>query len=86
MIKICSAYKRDERVYSDLPAGPSDLEGFEPIYEELPGWEQDLRSVRYWEELPNQARAYILKIEELSGIPVRIASVGPEREQVVEIN
>ena len=86
MIKICSAYKRDEQVYSDLPGGPSDLEGFEPIYEELPGWEQDLRSVRYWEELPNQARAYILKIEELSGIPVRIASVGPEREQVVEIN
>lgn len=85
-IKICSAYQRDGLVYQNLPSGPADLEGFKPVYVELPGWKEDLRSIRFWEELPNQARAYILKIEELNGIPVRIASVGPEREQVVEIN
>lgn len=85
-IKICSTYQRDGQVYQNLPSGPTDLEGFSPVYVELPGWKEDLRSIRFWEELPNQVRAYILKIEELSGIPVRIASVGPEREQVVEIN
>ncbi len=62
-----------------------ELAGFEPAYEELPGWEKDLRSVSVWEDLPKQARAYILRIEELSGVPVRMVSVGPEREQVVEI-
>ena len=85
-IKICSAYQRNNQMYSVLPSGPTDLDGFEPVYVELPGWEEDIRSVRYWEKLPKQARAYILKIEELSGIPVRNVSVGPEREQVVEIN
>lgn len=85
-INICSAYQRNNQMYSDLPSGPTDLDGFKPVYVELPGWEEDIRSVRYWEKLPKQARAYILKIEELSGIPVRNVSVGPEREQVVEIN
>jgi adenylosuccinate synthase len=85
-INICSAYQRNNQMYSDLPSGPTDLDGFKPVYVELPGWEEDIRSVRYWEKLPKQARAYILKIEELSGIPIRNVSVGPEREQVVEIN
>ena len=85
-IKICSAYQRNNQMYSVLPSGPTDLDGFEPVYVELPGWEEDIRSVRYWEKLPKQARAYILKIEELSGVSVRNVSVGPEREQVVEIN
>lgn len=85
-IKICSAYKRDGQIYRNLPFGPTNLEGFKPVYEELPGWEDDLRPIRFWEELPNQVRSYILKIEELSGVPVRLASVGPERAQVVEIN
>jgi adenylosuccinate synthase len=89
-IKICTAY-RDRQAASPqaplagLPLGPGRLTDFEPIYEELPGWEEDLRSVRRWEDLPEQARTYILRIEELSGIPVRLVSVGPERDQIVEI-
>ena len=55
------------------------------MYEELPGWESDLQSVRRWEDLPDQARAYILRIEELSELPVSLVSVGPERDQIVEI-
>ena len=56
------------------------------MYEELPGWDRDVSKARRWEELPAQARAYILRIEEIAGIPVRMASVGPERDQVVEIS
>ncbi len=82
---ICTAYRADGREYEELPYGPADLSPFEPVYEELPGWEDDLRQVRTWEELPEQARAYILRLEELSGVPVRLVSVGPEREQIVEI-
>lgn len=85
-LRICVAYRKHGRSYQDLPLGPGNLEGFEPVYEELPGWRQEIRQVRQWEELPAEARAYVLKIEELGRAPVRLVSVGPEREQVVEIN
>ena len=85
-LKICTGYRKDGQAFNHLPLGPSELDGFEPIYEELPGWEKDLRNAIAWEDLPKQARAYILRIEELSGVPVRMVSVGPEREQVVEIS
>jgi adenylosuccinate synthase len=84
-IKLCVAYRQGASTVTELPLGPADLSPFEPLYEELPGWEQDLGGVRAWEDLPEAARAYILRIEELSGVPVRLVSVGPERQQVVEI-
>lgn len=84
-VKICTAYRRGDEVLSHLPYGPGELDGFEPVYEELPGWSADLRGARTWEELPSQARAYLLRIEELANVPVRMASVGPERKQIVEI-
>ena len=85
-IHICTAYRSAEQIYTELPHGPAELEFYSPVYEELPGWAQEIRSVRGWEDLPRRARAYILRIEELAGVPVRLVSVGPERDQVVEIN
>jgi adenylosuccinate synthase len=70
----------------DLPYGPGHLQGYQPIYEVLAGWEEDLGDIRRWEDLPQQAQEYILRVEKLSGVPVRLISVGPEREQIVEIN
>lgn len=84
-ILICTGYRNNEHEIINLPYGPSDLSGFEPIYEELPGWQEDIRTARHWENLPPNARAYILRIEDLIGVQVRLVSVGPEREQVVEI-
>jgi adenylosuccinate synthase len=84
-IRICSAYRQDGRQWEDLPLGPGNLESFEPVYDELEGWEADLSQARQWEDLPAAARAFILRLEELAGVPVRLVSVGPEREQVVEI-
>jgi adenylosuccinate synthase len=84
-VNICSGYTFGDQLISELPYGPSDLSGFEPVYEELAGWQEDLRGTRQWEDLPSTARAYILKIEQLSNVPVRYVSVGPERDQVVEI-
>jgi adenylosuccinate synthase len=85
VIQLCVAYQDQEKKYSDLPYGPACLAPFQAIYENLPGWDQDIREVRRWEDLPAQARSYILRIEELSGVPVRLVSVGPEREQVIEL-
>jgi adenylosuccinate synthase len=83
---LCTGYRKGAHEFSNLPHGPSELSGFEPIYEELPGWQEEIRDARKWEDLPAAARAYILRIEELIGIQVRLVSVGPEREQVVEIS
>jgi adenylosuccinate synthase len=87
-VLLCTAYRRknDLSLVNDLPLGPGNLSPFEPVYEELPGWEADLGEVRVWEELPSLARDYILRIEELSGVPVQMVSVGPERGQIVEIS
>jgi adenylosuccinate synthase len=84
-ILLCTGYRRNNQQLENLPYGPSELSGFEPIYEKLPGWKEDIRSAREWENLPANARAYILRIEELIGVQIRLVSVGPEREQVVEI-
>jgi adenylosuccinate synthase len=85
VLKICAAYESEEETITELPFGPGNLSPFKPVYEELPGWEENLTGVRRWEDLPRQARAYILRIEELCGVPVSLVSVGPERDQVVEI-
>jgi len=52
-----------------------------PIYAELPGWETDLRAIRRREELPPEARAYVARVEELTGVHVAFTGVGPEREE-----
>lgn len=84
-LKLCVGYRIGDHVYETLPLGPGGLGTFQPIYEELPGWQQDVRDARSWDELPDEACDYIVHIEDQIGIPVRMVSVGPEREQWVEI-
>ncbi len=83
-IKICTAYRIGKKTSPTLPLGPSNLEGIEAIYEEVPGWQADLTSIRAWEDLPQAARDYVSRIEELLNTPVKIISVGPERSQVIQ--
>jgi len=85
VVKVCTSYRADGKEYSELPMGPTDLSPFEPVYEDLPGWEADLTGVRSWSDLPRQAQNYLERIAEISGVPVCQVSVGPEREQVVDI-
>jgi len=83
---VCSAYRMDGKTIPDLPFGPGNLARFEPVYTQLPGWREDIQSARRWEDLPAAARSYILTIEEQCGVPVRLISVGPERDQIVVID
>jgi len=83
-IKLCTAYRRDGKTYTDLSFGPSDLSPYEPVYEQFTGWKEEVTAVRKWNELPSAAQAYLDRIASLAGVPVRLVSVGPEREQVVE--
>jgi len=84
-LKLCVAYRMQGKVYSDLPMGVADLSPFEPLYEELPGWEEDVCSARSWNQLPGAAQLYIRRISEVAGVPVRSVSVGPERDQALEV-
>ena len=84
-VRICTAYRRKGKQMTDLPLGPADLAPFEPVYEELPGWQGDLSGARAWADLPQPAREYIGRIETLCGVPVSSVSVGPERAQVVQV-
>ena len=83
-IKLCTAYRQEGKTYADLPFGPSDLSPYKPVYEQFTGWKEDVSVVRKWNELPSAAQAYLDRIAGLAGVPVRLVSVGPEREQVVE--
>jgi adenylosuccinate synthase len=84
-LKICVAYRAGGRVYTDLPMGVADLSPFEPVYEDLPGWEESITTARSWNQLPSAAQAYIRRLSEVGGVPIRSASVGPERDQVVTV-
>jgi adenylosuccinate synthase len=82
-LKLCTAYRIGEETHQTLPMGPGNLGGMSAIYEELPGWQADLTSIRQWTDLPENARGYIKALESLVGVPVTIISVGPERSQVI---
>ncbi|MGM4643016.1 adenylosuccinate synthetase, partial [Salmonella sp. NW1273] len=63
------------------PASLKELEACKPIYEELPGWDEDITGVKTFEELPTNAQNYLRKLEELVGVKIATFSVGPDREQ-----
>ncbi len=81
-LRICTAYRGEDDIHTTLPLGPTDL-AYEPVYEDLPGWDMDIMGVRRWQDLPNEARDYIARIEAIADLPVKLISVGPEREQVI---
>ncbi len=82
-VRLCVAYEAGGRRFEDLEGGPLGLENVRPVYEELPGWQEDVSTCRRWEDLPSAARAYLERIAALGGAPVRLVSVGPERGQIV---
>ncbi|WP_448334633.1 adenylosuccinate synthase [Bellilinea sp.] len=84
-LRLCTAYQQGSQVVHELPLGPANLTPYEPVYEELAGWEEEITSVRRWQELPEAARVYAQRLSEFCGVPVRRLSVGPEREQVVDV-
>lgn len=83
---ICTSYLENGNEISDLTLGPGEIGVFKPFYQELPGWQQDVTEIRYWDDLPENARNYLLTIENQIGKKIRLISVGPERDQVIDRN
>ncbi|MDK2980179.1 MAG: adenylosuccinate synthase [Chloroflexota bacterium] len=84
-IPVCVAYRCGDRTLSslDFSGDARLLAECKPMYEVLPGWEEDLRDVTRWEDLPANAQAYVQFIEKRTGLPVRSVSVGPERSSLL---
>lgn len=82
-LKICTAYKYNGHIYKDFPASMHILRKVHPIYEELPGWQEDISQIRRFGDLPINARRYISLIEKLSSVKVKIVSVGLDRNQTI---
>ena len=82
-LKICNAYQYKSDRLSEFPASLGVLEQCEPLYEEMPGWDEDISRAKDYDDLPENARAYLKRIEDLTETPIQIVSVGAGREATI---
>ncbi|MBN1681439.1 MAG: adenylosuccinate synthase [Anaerolineae bacterium] len=82
-LKIATAYTLDGQSITALPVDTAQVERVEPVYETLPGWQEDISGIRALDDLPAATRQYVERIQALAGIPIRLISVGPERSQAI---
>lgn len=84
-IKLCTAYKdkRDGKIYTSYPTNVYIHKYLEPVYETHPGWKKDITGIRNYWDLPDNARSYLERLEEVLETPISIVSVGPDREQTI---
>jgi len=85
-IKVCVAYECDGKRIDHIPANIRELERCTPIYEEFPGWQSPTTEAATFNDLPEQAQAYVKRLAELTGVPVGILSVGPRRASTMRIS
>ena len=82
-IQICVAYEYKGKRMDYPPQEQGALDLVSPVYESMPGWKEDITACKTWDELPEAARAYVQRLEQLSGVPVSMVSVGPDRNQTI---
>ncbi|MCP3103207.1 adenylosuccinate synthase [Myxococcus sp. K15C18031901] len=82
-LQLCNAYELDGQRVTELPGDYEDLARVKPLYETLPGWDEKLAGVRSFDELPENAKRYVRRVEEISGVPVVCVSVGADRGETV---
>ena len=78
-------YKLDGETIEHFPGSVAALDRYQPVYEELPGWETPISHIRQYEQLPLEARQYVARLEELISCPVDLISTGSAREQTIEV-
>jgi adenylosuccinate synthase len=82
-LKICVGYRINDEIIYEFPQSQKIFKQCQPVYEELPGWQDDLTNVRNFADLPKAAQDYILRIEKLTGVQATLVAVGPGREQTI---
>ncbi|MET8158182.1 adenylosuccinate synthase [Sphaerisporangium sp. NPDC005289] len=84
-IPVCVAYEVDGVRHDEIPMTQTDFHHATPVYEELPGWQEDITEAKTFEDLPKNAQNYVRTLEELSGAPISAIGVGPGRTQTLSI-
>ncbi|GEA18380.1 MAG: adenylosuccinate synthase [Moorella sp. (in: firmicutes)] len=84
-LRICTGYRYGGEIIRDFPASLKVLQQCEPVYEEVPGWQEDITAARSLADLPAACRSYIRRLEELTGVPVHLIAVGPRRDQTIVV-
>ncbi|WP_439950912.1 adenylosuccinate synthase [Desulfatitalea tepidiphila] len=82
-LKICTAYRYKGQTLENFPASLKMLGECEPIYETLDGWDEDISTIGEYDRLPIKVKQYLKRIEKLTGVPIQIVSVGPQRDQTI---
>lgn len=85
-IPVCVAYEIDGKRVEELPYSQTDFHHAKPVYEMLPGWNEDISKAKSFSDLPKNAQAYVKALEEMSGAPISAIGVGPGRTETIEIN
>ncbi|GIH94007.1 adenylosuccinate synthase [Planobispora siamensis] len=84
-IPVCVAYEVDGVRHDEIPMTQTDFHHATPIYEEFPGWQEDISGAKSFEDLPANARAYVKALEEMSGAPISAIGVGPGRTETLQL-
>lgn len=84
-LKICTHYVLDGKKIDYIPSTISDYERCEPVYVDMPVWNEEITTCKSYDKLPENAKKYLKKIEELVGTPIEYVSVGPDRVQTIEV-
>jgi len=82
-LKVCTGYRYEGKVYDYIPPHQTAMHKSEPVFEEMDGWDEDISGIREYKALPANTRSYIERIESLTGVPIEMISVGPERSQMI---
>src|SRR3989344_13181 len=82
-LKVCVAYKYKGSIIKNFTTNMKILQNCQPVYEELDGWWDDLTKIKTYDRLPNNAKKYLRRIEDLLKVPISIVSVGPKRDQTI---
>ncbi|MFE2972295.1 adenylosuccinate synthase [Streptomyces sp. NPDC059340] len=85
-IPVCVAYEIDDKRVEELPYSQTDFHHAKPIYENLPGWSEDITKAKSFSDLPKNAQAYVKALEDMSGAQISAIGVGPGRDETIEIN
>ncbi|MDH5711233.1 MAG: adenylosuccinate synthase [Gammaproteobacteria bacterium] len=85
-LKLCTSYKYNGDMLELPPLGADAIEQCQPVYEEMPGWTESTVGVREYDALPENAKKYLKRMEEIVGVPVDIISTGPERDETIILN
>jgi adenylosuccinate synthase len=80
-LPVCVGYRAGGQTWDDVPPNQTLFHEAEPVWEELPGWQDEIREVESFDDLPKEAQRYVRFLEEIGGVPVSIVGVGPVREQ-----